>query len=147
MNTWWWEIDIHGLLFTSEDRLCANLCVQEQSTNITSQCQYLTFAWRHRSTVVTSLATMAKSVIYNCFSGIVCLGHVRKHVRSKIIHLLPWITLLGSSRDSTISFTRDFVTRENYRQIASLATQKSLFTVTHALLHILWWNKLKKILR
>ena len=26
------------LLFTSEDRLCANLRVQEQSTNITSQC-------------------------------------------------------------------------------------------------------------
>ena len=29
-------------------------------------------------------------------------------------------------------FTRDFVTRENYWQIASLVTQKSLFTVTHA---------------
>ena len=26
------------LLFTSEDRLCANLHVQEQSTNMTSQC-------------------------------------------------------------------------------------------------------------
>ena len=26
------------LLFTSEDRLCANLCLQEQSTNMTSQC-------------------------------------------------------------------------------------------------------------
>ena len=26
------------LLFTSEDRLCANLRVQEQSTNVTSQC-------------------------------------------------------------------------------------------------------------
>ena len=42
------------LLFTSEDRLCANLRVQEQSTNMTSQCQCPTFAWRHRSTVVTS---------------------------------------------------------------------------------------------
>ena len=30
-------------------------------------------------------------------------------------------------------FTRDFVTRENYWQIASLVTQKSLFTVIHAL--------------
>ena len=29
-------------------------------------------------------------------------------------------------------FTRDFVTRENYRQIASLVIQKSLFRVTHA---------------
>ena len=35
------------LLFTSEDRLCANLRVQEQSTNMTSQCQCLAFAWRH----------------------------------------------------------------------------------------------------
>ena len=43
-----------GLLFTSEDRLCAKWRVQEQSTNMTSQCQYSTFAWRHRSTVVTS---------------------------------------------------------------------------------------------
>ena len=42
------------LLFTSEDRLCANLHVQEQSTNMTSQCQCPTFAWRHISTVVTS---------------------------------------------------------------------------------------------
>ena len=30
-------------------------------------------------------------------------------------------------------FTRDFVTRENYWQIASLVTQKSLFMVTHVL--------------
>ena len=42
------------LLFTSEDRLCANLLMQEQSRNMTSQCQYLGFAWRHRSTVVMS---------------------------------------------------------------------------------------------
>ena len=34
-------------------------------------------------------------------------------------------------------FTRDFVTRENYWQIASLVTQKSLFTVTHALFFML----------
>ena len=42
------------LLFTSEDRLCANLRVQEQLGNMTSQCQCPTFAWRHRTTVVTS---------------------------------------------------------------------------------------------
>ena len=33
-------------------------------------------------------------------------------------------------------FTRDCVTRENYWQIASLVTQKSSFTVTHALFFI-----------
>ena len=38
--------------------------------------------------------------------------------------------------DLPMIFTRDFVTRENYWQIASLVTQKSLFTVTHALLLI-----------
>ena len=43
-------------------------------------------------------------------------------------------------------FTRDFVTRENLWQIASLVTQKSLFTVTHALFFISsidWWQKYK----
>ena len=41
-------------LFTSEEQLCANLRVQEQSTNIMSQCHYLAFTWGHRSTVVPS---------------------------------------------------------------------------------------------
>ena len=40
-------------------------------------------------------------------------------------------------------FTLDFITRENHWQIASLVTQKSLFTVTHALFFIsstqVWW--------
>ena len=45
---------IYRLLFTSEDRFCSNLCMQKQSTNMTSQCQYPMLAWHHRSTVVTS---------------------------------------------------------------------------------------------
>ena len=69
------------LLFTSEDRLCANLRVQEQSTNMTSQCQYLAFAWRHRSTVVTPQCQVRKDLPWRQwrnersmidFSGIVC---------------------------------------------------------------------------
>ena len=48
------------LLFTSEDRLCANLRVREQSMNTTSQCQCLAFAWRHRSTVMTSQCQVRK---------------------------------------------------------------------------------------
>ena len=51
------------LLFTSEDRLCANLRVQEQSTNMTSQCQCPTFAWRHRSTVETHNTKSEKTVL------------------------------------------------------------------------------------
>ena len=38
--------------------------------------------------------------------------------------------------DLPMIFTRDFVTRENHWQIASLVTQKSLFTATHALFFI-----------
>ena len=48
------------LLFTSEDRICANLRVQWQSTNMTSQYQFLAFAWRHRSIVVTSQCWVRK---------------------------------------------------------------------------------------
>ena len=42
------------LLFTCEDRLCANMHVQWQSSNMTLQYQYLAFGWRHRSIMVTS---------------------------------------------------------------------------------------------
>ena len=49
------------LLFTNEDRLCANSRVQEQSTNMTSQCQCLAFAWRHRSVVMTSQSLVKKN--------------------------------------------------------------------------------------
>ena len=52
------------LIFTSEDR--ANLRMQEQSTNMTSQCQCPTFAWRHRSTVVTSQYLIRKKLSYAC---------------------------------------------------------------------------------
>ena len=45
--------------------------------------------------------------------------------------------ILGHSWcDLPMIFTRDFVTRENHWQIASLVTQKSLITVTHALFFI-----------
>ena len=102
------------LLFTSEDRRCANLRVQEQSTNMTSQCLYPTFAWRHWSTVSTS----------------------KEEVRNKLIHSLPWIKMFGHSWcNLPMIFTSDLVTRENYWQIASLVTEKSLFTATHALFY------------
>ena len=72
--------------FTSEDRICANLSVQEQSTNMTSQCQYPTLAWCyiHVSTVVKSQCLVREdrplrqwrnqpSIIV--LSRIVCPGH------------------------------------------------------------------------
>ena len=41
--------------------------------------------------------------------------------------------------------THDFVTRENHRQITSLVTKKSLFTVTHALFFISWFPLFKTL--
>ena len=72
------------LVFTNKDCLCTNLHVQEQSMNMTSQCQYLGSAWRHRSTVVTSQCSVRKDRPWQqwlngrslmVFSGIVCWGH------------------------------------------------------------------------
>ena len=78
------------------------------------------------------------------------------------MHELPWITILGSRvrrfanhfhewrshewKSLANRITSDpkiviFVTRENYWQIASLVTPKSLFTVTNVLfyfLHAIW---------
>ena len=42
------------LFFTGEHQLNGNLRVQEQSTNITSQWQYLALTWRYRTLVMTS---------------------------------------------------------------------------------------------
>ena len=82
------------LLFTNEDYLCANLQVQGQTMNMTSQYQYPT----------SSL----------------------------------WITIFGHL---WCNFPMIF-THENYWQIASLVTQKSLFMVTHALFYISCpWDK------
>ena len=80
------------LLFTSEDRFCANLSAQEQLTNMTSQYQYLAFAWHHRSTVAMSQCYVSNDrpwqewrnegsiIVFSersmiVFSGIVCSGH------------------------------------------------------------------------
>ena len=68
------------LLFTSEVRLCANLRVQEQATNMTSQCQYLPFAWRqielgwrHKPNRLNSEKTVYGGngeMSNDCFSGL-----------------------------------------------------------------------------
>ena len=82
-----------------------------------------------------SLATMAKSAIDNLFfSGILCSGHriVCKKWNNTFV-TMNINCFAHSWSDLPIIFTLDFVTRENYWQIASLVTQKSLFTVTHAL--------------
>ena len=69
------------------------------------------------------------------FLAELCVQDIKLHVRNKITHLLPWIKIFFGQLwcDLPMIFTRDFVTRENYSQIPSLVTKKSLFTVTHAL--------------
>ena len=59
---WWWideRIHLSSLVFRLMPSLvkiafCVNLHVQWQSTNMSSQYQYLAFEWRHKSIVVTS---------------------------------------------------------------------------------------------
>ena len=65
------------------------------------------------------------------------------------MHELPWITILGhSSGILPIIFKSDEVMSENYWQIASRVTQKSLFTVTDVLFYFLhtilrpWMHKI-----
>ena len=104
------------LVFASEGRLCANLRVQEQSTNMTSQCQsYIRVTSQINCGDVTilnqkrvSLATMAKSAIDNCFSRIVCSGH---QIACKKLNNTP------------VTVNNDFgVTREAICQWFSLVT-------------------------
>ena len=79
---------------------------------------------------ILSLVTTAKSAIDNCFGGIECSGH---QITCKKLNNI-FVTV-----NNNFWVTRDVIcqwfslTRENYWQIASLVTQKSLFTVTHAL--------------
>ena len=54
------------------------------------------------------------------------------------MHELQWITILGHEwGDLPIIFTSEEVTSENYMQIASRVTQKSLFTITNVLFYFL----------
>ena len=66
-----WKLPLHQ----------SNLCMQEQSTYMTSQCRYFAFARRQRlnccditmpSQKRPSLAKMVKWAIYDCFRGFVC---------------------------------------------------------------------------
>ena len=117
------------LLFTSEDRLSANWLMQQQSMNMTSQCQYPTFAWRHRSTVVHHNAKSKKTVLSeNCkmsdwwlFLVELCVEDMKSWVRNKIIHSLPYITIFGSL---VPRFANDFHSwlRHSWKSLANSLT-------------------------
>ena len=90
-----------------------------------------------------SSAPIAKSAIHNCFSGIVCSGHQIACKKYNNAFVTVNNDVLGHSWcDLPMIFTRDFVTRENCWQTASLLTQKPLFTATHALFFISYQHQL-----
>ena len=145
MNTGWWEIDIHGcysLVKIAFVQICAcrnNRRIWRHNASISCSRDLTDQLWWHHN------AKSEKTVLDdNCdmsdrwlFLEIFCVKDIKLLVRNKIIHSLPWITILGSL---LMRFTNDFHSwlRHSWKslQIASLVTQKSLFTVTHALFFI-----------
>ena len=115
-------------------------------------CKNSRWIWRHNASTrdvpdhpwCRHIANSVKAVSSNGEVGDkylllvkLCIQDIKKSVRNKMIYSLPWITILGHLWGYLLMiFTRDFVTNQNYRQIASLVTQVSLFTVTHALFFI-----------
>ena len=136
MNTGWWEIDIHGC-YSLVKIAFATICACKNNRRI----------WRHNASISRSRdvtdqlwwrhnAESEKTVFDdNCDMGDgwlflekLCVKDIKLRVTNIIIHSLPWITIFGSL---VMRFTNYF-----HWQIASLVTQKSLFTVTHVLFFI-----------
>ena len=132
------------LLFTSEDRLCAIWRLQKQSMNMTSNASVSRLRdvtdqlwWRHnaksKNTVLDDNCIMSD---WWLLLEKVCVKDIKLPVRNKIILSLPRIMIFGSRVRRFANDFHYFVTRENHWQIASLVTQKPLFTVTHSLFFI-----------
>ena len=127
------------LLFTSEDAF-APICACENNRRIwchnasISRSRDVTdpLWWRHNATSETTVpGDNCKMSDRWLFLAELCVQDIKQCVRNKMIHSLLWITIFVSLM---MRFANDF--RENLWQIASRVTQKSLFTVTHALFFI-----------
>ena len=145
MNTGWREIDIYGcysLVKIAFAPICAcknnrriwrNNASNSGSRGVTDQLW-----WLHNSkSEKTALGDNGEIKSIILFSGKVSLGHntVCKKWNDTLVSVNN--NFGGHSwGDLPMIFTRDFVTRENHWQIASLVTQKSLFMVTPALFFI-----------
>ena len=135
MNTGWWEIDIHGcysLVKIAFAPVCAcknnrriwhHNASASRSHDVTDQLW-----WRHNvKSEKTFLSDSGEMSDRWLFVAEQCVQDKKLRVRNKIIHSLPWITILGHELgDLPMVFTSDEPTRD----------QKSLFTVTHALFFI-----------
>ena len=78
------------LLFTSEGQLYASFLLQEQSEYMTSQYQYLVFAWRHGTSVLTSQCKVSNSRWVMHYSMSWCLDDIGAFVMVVNEKLLFW---------------------------------------------------------
>ena len=129
VNTGWWEIDIHGR-YSLVKIAFVPICACKNNQRIWRQkCRYLASRditaqlwWRHNAnletTVLSDNGEMSERWL---FVAKRCVEDIKKRVRNKIIHSLPWITIFGHSlSELPMTFTHDFVTRENQWQITSI---------------------------
>ena len=140
MNIVRWEIEINGCYLLvkfafapicackNNRRIWRHNASTPHSRDVTDQ-----HGWRHNVNQKNALSDNGEINNRYLFLAELCIQDMKLRVRNKLIHSLLWITIFGQSwSDLPMSFTRDFVTRENYWQIASLVTPKSLFSVTYA---------------
>ena len=119
------------LLCTGEDQHCADLCVQEQLTNITSQCHYLAFAWRHRWTMVMSQYYINKDRLWRW-----CEMSARWLFLVLCVFRAVNITYKNENNVWVTLNTDLFLTRQWYFRVTSdccTSDNKLVFTVTHTL--------------
>ena len=158
VNTGWWEIDIHGcysLVKIAFAPICAcknNQQIWRHNASI-SRSRDVTdpLRWRHNAksetTVLGDSCEMSDRWLFLaelCVQGhkIACKKWNNTFVTVNNDFwvtrdaICQWFSRVTSWCDLPMIFTSNFVTRENHWQIASRVTQKSLFTVTHALFFI-----------
>ena len=104
MNTGWWEIDIHGC-YSLVKIAFATICACKNNRRI----------WRHNASISRSRDVtdqlwwshnaMSKQTVLDdngdmsdrwLFLKKLCVKDIKLRVRNKMIHSLPWITIVGS---------------------------------------------------
>ena len=144
MNIVWWEIDIHGCYLLvkfafapmcackNNRRIWRHNASTPHSRDVTDQ-----HGWRHNVNQKNVLSDNGEINNRYLFLAELCIQDMKWRVRNKLIHSLLWIMIFGQPwSDLPMIFTCDFVTRENYWQIASLVTRKPPWTIMISLILI-----------
>ena len=104
MNTGWWEIDIHGC-YSLVKIAFAPICACENNRRIWRHNASISRSrdvpdplwWRHNAKSETTVpGDNCKISVRWLFLAELCVQDIKHHVRNKIIHSLPWITIFGS---------------------------------------------------